>query len=71
MQLNVDIDQNQNDMIYFDIPKTINRPFIPDGMDSIRYKVIAGSTITFGFYYQQVSLKKFFYKAAYKAKGLL
>ncbi len=50
MQLNVDIDQNQNDMIYFDLPKTLNRPFIPDGMDTITYKVLAGSTITFCFY---------------------
>jgi hypothetical protein len=71
MQLNVDIDQNQNDMIYFDLPKTINRPYIPDGMDTMKYKVLAGSTITFGFYYQQISLKKFFYKDAHRTKGLL
>ena len=71
MQLNVDIDQNQSDMIYFNLPEKLNRPFIPDGMDTIQYKVLAGSTCTFGFYYTQVSLKKFFYKDAYLSKGLL
>ena len=71
MQLNVDIDQNQSDMIYFNLPEKLNRPFIPDGMDTITYKVLAGMSVTFGFYYTQVSLKKFFYKDAYKSKGLL
>lgn len=71
MQLNVDIDQNQNDMIYFDLQQTLNRPFIPDGMDTITYKVLPQMTVTFGFFYSQVSLKKFFYKSAHTSKGLL
>ena len=70
MQLNIDIDQNQSDLIYFDLSETLNRPFIPDGMDIISYKVLAGMTVTFGFYYSQVSLKKFFYPEAKAAKGL-
>lgn len=71
MQLNVDIDQNQNDILYFDLEQTLNRPFIPDGMDIIKYKVLAGMTVTFGFYYSQVSLKKFFYPEAQASKTLL
>jgi len=71
MQLNIDIDQQQNNLIYFDVEQTLGRPFIPDGMDIITYKVLAGMTVTFGFYYSQVSLKKFFYKEAYCNKGLL
>jgi hypothetical protein len=71
IQLDVDIDQNQNDIIYFDLQQTLNRPFIPDGMDIIKYKVLAGMTVTFGFYYSQISLKKFFYPEAKAAKTLL
>ena len=68
MQLSIDIDQQQNN---FDLEETLNRPFIPDGMDIITYRVLPGMSVTFGFYYSQVSLKKFFYKDAYNAKGLL
>lgn len=71
IQLDIDIDQNQNDIIYFDLQQTLNRPFIPDGMDIIKYKVLAGMTVTFGFYYSQISLKKFFYPEAKDAKTLL
>jgi hypothetical protein len=71
MQLDIDIDQNQNDIIYFDLEQTLNRPFIPDGMDIIKYKVLAGMTVTFGFYYSQISLKKFFYPEAVAAKTLM
>lgn len=71
MQLDIDIDQNQNDIIYFDLEQTLNRPFIPDGMDIIKYKVLAGMTVTFGFYYSQISLKKFFYPEAAAVKQLM
>lgn len=61
--LNIDNDQSQN-IIYWDILKTLGRVFIPDGMDIIKYKVLAGNTVVFGFYYKQVSLKRFFFKEA-------
>lgn len=71
MGLNIDLDQQQNEIIYFDLEQTLNRPFIPDGMDVIQYKVLAGMTVTFGFYYSQVSLKKFFYKDAKENRALM
>jgi hypothetical protein len=71
MPLSVDVMQVQKDIVYFDIVTGINRPYIPDGMDIIKYVVRAGMTVTFAFYYTQVSLKKFFYKEARQSKGLL
>jgi hypothetical protein len=68
--LNIDIDQNQNQIIYWDILQTLGRAYIPDGMDIISYKVLAGNTVVFGFYYKQVSLKRFFFKEARDKKIL-
>jgi hypothetical protein len=68
--LNVDIDQNQDEIIYWDIIGTLGRVFIPDGMDVIQYKVLAGNQVVFGFYYKQVSLKRFFFKEARNKKIL-
>lgn len=69
--LQKDAYQFQNTTISFDIMGGLNRPFIPDGMDVARYKVLKDMSVTFGFYYKQVSLKKFFYKEAREHKGLL
>jgi hypothetical protein len=69
--LSKDAYQFQNTTISFDIMGGLNRPFIPDGMDVARYKVLKDMSVTFGFYYKQVSLKKFFYKEAREHKGLL
>jgi hypothetical protein len=49
---------------------TLGRAFIPDGMDVISYKVLAGNIVTFGFYYKQVSLKRFFFQEARDKKIL-
>lgn len=68
--LNIDIDQNQKEIIYWDIMSTLGRAYIPDGMDVISYKVLAGNTVVFGFYYKQVSLKRFFFKEARDKKIL-
>ena len=70
MALNFDIDQQQNQILYWDIQKTLGHVYCPDGMDVIQYKVLAGMTVTFGFYYKQVSLKKFFWKET-RNKGIL
>lgn len=66
MQLNLhhDLYQVQGDVILFDIIGQLNRVFIPDGMDIIKYNVLAGNDVTFCFYYKQKSLKKFFFKEA-------
>ena len=64
IDLQVDTMQVFSNVVYFDISKSIGRPFIPDGMDIIKYTVLAGNSVTFTFFYTQVSLKKFFYKEA-------
>lgn len=64
IDLQIDTMQVFSDVVYFDISKTIGRPFIPDGMETIRYTVLAGNSVSFTFFYKQVSLKKFFYKEA-------
>jgi hypothetical protein len=51
--------------------KSLNRPFIPDGMDVINYTVLKGNTVTMAFFYEQISLKKVFYEEARKSKNLL
>jgi hypothetical protein len=71
IDLQIDNMQVLNDIIYFNIHQAINRAFIPDGMDVIQYKVLAGMTVTMTFWYTQVSLKKFFYEEARASKSLL
>jgi hypothetical protein len=50
--------------------QTLGRAYIPDGMDVIQYKILAGNSVVFGFYYKQVSLKRFFYTEARDKKIL-
>lgn len=69
--LNFDLYQQQNDVITFDIMGQLNRPFIPDGMDIVQYRVLAGNTVTFCFYYKQRSLKKLLFKEARRTKIVL
>ena len=71
IQLQFDRDQYQNDIVFFDIMETLNRPFIPDGMDIAKYKVLAGMTVTLAFFYKQHSLKKFFFKEARESKEII
>ena len=68
--LNIDIDQNQNDIVYWDIEQSLGRLFCPDGMDVMQYKVLAGMSVIFGFYYKQISLKKVFIPEL-RNKGIL
>jgi len=69
--LQKDILQFQNQILYFDLLKGLDRPFIPDGMDVVTYTILPQMIVTFGFYYKQVSLKRFFYEEARKSKSLL
>ncbi len=71
LQLQVDTMQVANDIVFFDIIGNLNRPFIPNGMDVIGYKVLAGCTVTFAFYYEQKDLRKFFFEEARNNKRLL
>lgn len=70
LQLQVDNMQVANDIVFFDL-NTLNRPFIPNGMDIIKYKVLAGNTVTFAFYYRQKDLRRLFYEEARNSKKLL
>ena len=73
IQLSLQIDNMQvaNDIVFFDMFSKINRPFIPNGMDVIQYKVLAGNICTFCFYYEQKDLRKLFYESARNSKKLL
>jgi hypothetical protein len=71
ISLQIDNMQVQNDVVVFDIMKTLNRPYIPDGMDVVNYTILPGNTVTMAFYYKQVSLKKVFYQEARDNKTLL
>lgn len=70
-QLQLDIYQYQPDVLFFDFQTALNRPFIPDGMDVIQYKVLAGASVTFSFFYRQKSLKRFFFNEAKDNRKLL
>lgn len=63
-QLKLDIFQYQPNVLFFDFLSALNRPYIPDGMDVMQYKVLAGASVTFTFFYRQKSLKRFFLKEA-------
>ena len=67
----IDIYQYQSNIVLIDIDSALNRPFIPDGLDSLQYKVLAGMTVTFCFYFEIIKLKEFFYNEARKSKILL
>jgi hypothetical protein len=62
IDLMLDAFQSQNNIVAFSYLKELNRPYIPDGMDVLRYTVLAGCTVSIAFYYEQKKLKKFFYK---------
>jgi hypothetical protein len=70
LQLQIDNMQVANDIVFFELDK-LGRPFIPNGMDIIKYRVLAGNTITFAFYYRQKDIRKLFYEEARNDKKLL
>jgi hypothetical protein len=70
LQLEVDNMQVAKDIVFFKLD-TLNRPFIPNGMDIIQYKVLAGNTVTFAFYYRQKDIRRLFYEEARNTKKLL
>jgi hypothetical protein len=71
LQLLVDVYQYQPNQVSFNLNEQLNAPFIPDGMHTIKYTVLAGNNAALAFYYEQVVLKKFFYEEADKSKILL
>lgn len=70
-QMMIDMYQYQGNQVCFNMFEQLNAPFIPDGMHTIKYTVLAGNNAALAFYYEQVVLKKFFYEEADKSKILL
>lgn len=66
LALQIDAMQVEGWTINFDIAEMLKRPFIPNGMDVINYKILAGNTVTMCFYYEQKSITKLFFKEARK-----
>jgi hypothetical protein len=68
--LNIDIDQNQKQIVYWDLQKTLGRVYSPNGMDVMEYTILAGNQVVFGFYYKQLTLNKVFLPEL-RNKGIL
>ena len=68
LALKIDTMQVDANTISFNINDVLNRPLIPDGMDVINYKILAGNTVTMCFYHEQKSIKKLFFDEARKKK---
>lgn len=71
LALQIDTMQVASDIVFFDIMSGLNRPFIPDGMDVMGYKILPGMTVTMAFFYKQKSLKKILFEEARNNKKLL
>jgi hypothetical protein len=64
LDLTIDNMQVSANIVFFDIMQMLNRPYIPDGMDTIEYTVLPNMSIVMAFFFEQKSLKKAFYKVA-------
>lgn len=64
LDLTIDNMQVAADIVFFDIMQMLNRPYIPDGMDTIQYTILPNMSVVMAFFYEQKSLKKAFYKIA-------
>jgi hypothetical protein len=71
LSLKIDTMQTFNNVIAFDLHESLNRPFIPDGMDVINYTIYAGVKATLVFFYEQIHIKDVYYDEARKSKVLL
>lgn len=64
LDLTIDNMQVSSDIVFFDIMQMLNRPFIPDGMDTVEYTILPNMSVVMAFFFEQKSLKKAFYKVA-------
>jgi hypothetical protein len=62
LALNIDPYQFFGKINYFKFSDTLDQPYVPNGMDVIRYKVLAGNLCNFCFFYEQIDLRQVFYK---------
>lgn len=70
IDLTIDNMQVQGDVTFFDISRMLNRPYIPDGMDTINYTVLPNMSVIMAFFYYQKSIKKAFFEEARQEKKL-
>ena len=68
--LQIDNMQVEGNNVSFDFYDVLNRAYVPDGMEVISYKILAGNTVTLAFYYEQKSIKKLFFPEARKRLNL-
>lgn len=71
MATQIDVMQSQRNIVTFNMTENLNRPYIADGMDVLQYKVLAGNSVSFSFYYKQFLLKKLLFEEAVKSRLLL
>lgn len=71
LSLKIDTMQFFNNVIAFDLHESLNRPYIPDGMDTINYTIYSGVKATMVFFYEQIHIKDVYYKEARESKTIL
>ncbi len=71
IDLMLDAFQFQSNIVAYNLEKELGRPYVPDGMDILKYTVLAGCTVSIAFYYEQKMLKKFFYEETRDNKLIL
>ena len=69
LRLYKDSYQFQADTVEFPIQENLNRPFVPDGMETLKYTILANCSVTLTFYYEQVLLKELVYDEVRKNKS--
>jgi hypothetical protein len=70
LALQIDNMQVEGNNISFDFYDVMNKAYVPDGMEIISYKILAGNTVTMCFFYEQKSIKKLFFPEARKRLNL-
>lgn len=63
--------QVQSNILNFDIMRQLKRPFVPDGMDTIVWRILAGNSVTINFFYKQVQIKRMVFEECRRSKNLL
>jgi hypothetical protein len=71
LSMQINVNQKQRTVICFNLKENLNRPFIPDGMDVMQYKVLAGNSVYMVFYCEQHLLKKILFDEAANSKELM
>ena len=71
VSLMVDPYQYLDFIVTFDFKEVLNRPYVPDGMDTIQYKILPNTSVAMAFFYDQLQIKRIMYEQAAKSKILL